>query len=346
MNLVEVKSIDCLHDVRVAVKNLSFEVSRGSLACLLGPSGCGKTTALRAIAGFHALSAGEIRIDGRVVSKPGYSLAPERRRLGMVFQDSALFPHLTVFDNVGFGIKQLESNQRRHAIRQLLQRVGLAEMERRYPHELSGGQQQRVALARALAPRPDLILMDEPFSSLDVETRERLGYEMREIFKEHGTTCILVTHDQNDAFALCDRVGVMREGKILQWDTPYRLYHEPTSRFVADFIGEGVFLPGTLIEPGTVKTGLGVISGGRDAQGARGDTFDVLIRPDDIVPDETSELVATVIRKAFKGAGILYTLRVDDGSQVLSLFPSHSDYQLGESVNIRLKADHLVAFPQ
>ena len=328
------------------VTGFSFQVEQGSLACLLGPSGCGKTTVLRAIAGFHPLISGEIWIDGHIVSKPGQSTAPEKRRVGMVFQDGALFPHLSVYDNVGFGIHKLEMDRRRQNIEKLLERVGLSEMGQRYPHELSGGQQQRVALARALAPKPSLILMDEPFSNLDVETRERLGYEVRDILKEQGITCVLVTHDQNDAFALCDRVGVMHGGRILQWDTPYRLYHEPCTRFVADFIGDGVFLPGTLVATGAVKTSLGIIQGQRKFNGDLGDVVDVLIRPDDIVPGANSDVTATVVRKAFKGPEILYTLRITDGSYVLSLFPSHADYQLGESVNIRLQADHLVAFPK
>ena len=346
MNLLEIKSIVCKHDDRVTVDDLSCNVSQGSLACLLGPSGCGKTTVLRAIAGFHPITRGEIRIGGHVMSKPGISVAPEKRRVGMVFQDSALFPHLTVYDNVGFGIKAMGADKRNQQIRQLLQRVGLPEMSQRYPHELSGGQQQRVALARALAPNPDLILMDEPFSNLDIETRERLGYEVRDIFKEQGTTCVLVTHDQNDAFALCDHVGVMREGRILQWDTPYNLYHEPATRFVADFIGDGVLLPGRLIESGVVQTGLGRIAGKSPCAGAVGDTLDVLVRPDDIVPDDLGGFGATIVRKAFKGADILYTLRTSDGVQVLSLFPSHADHRLGETVRVRLQADHLVAFQQ
>ena len=344
MQLLEVNSIECRYDTRVVVTGFSFQVEPGSVACLLGPSGCGKTTVLRAIAGFHPLDSGEIWIDGNVASKPGHSTAPEKRRVGMVFQDGALFPHLSVYDNVGFGIQKLEMEQRRSSIEKLLQRVGLTDMSQRYPHELSGGQQQRVALARALAPKPSLILMDEPFSNLDVETRERLGYEVRDILKEQGITCVLVTHDQNDAFALCDRVGVMHSGRILQWDTPYRLYHEPSTRFVADFIGDGVFLPGTLVTEGSVKTSLGVIQGQRKFNGGLGDVVDVLIRPDDIVPDINSDVSAIVVRKAFKGPEILYTLRITDGSHVLSLFPSHADYQLGESVNIRLQADHLVAF--
>lgn len=343
MKLLDIVSIVCKHDSRVTVKDLSFDVSQGSLACLLGPSGCGKTTVLRAIAGFHPLSRGEIRIRGRTVSGPGLNVAPEQRRVGMVFQESALFPHLTVHDNVAFGLKNLTIDRRRQQVRQLLQRVGLSEMAARYPHELSGGQQQRVALARALAPQPDLILMDEPFSNLDIETRERLGHEVRDIFKEQGTTCVLVTHDQSDAFSLCDHVGVMHEGRILQWDTPYNLYHEPATRFVADFIGDGVFLPGEIIASGTIETGIGRITG--DPGGARGDVMDVLIRPDDVVPATSGGFTATVERKVFKGADILYTLRTPEGCQVLSLFPSDADHQLGDRVNVQLRATHLVTFP-
>jgi iron(III) transport system ATP-binding protein len=346
MNLLEIKSIVCKHDDRVTVDDLSCNVSQGSLACLLGPSGCGKTTVLRAIAGFHPITRGEIRIGDHVMSKPGISVAPEKRRVGMVFQDSALFPHLTVYDNVGFGIKAMGPDKRNQQIRHLLQRVGLPEMSQRYPHELSGGQQQRVALARALAPNPDLILMDEPFSNLDIETRERLGYEVRDIFKDQGTTCVLLTHDQNDAFALCDHVGVMREGRILQWDTPYNLYHEPATRFVADFIGDGVLLPGRLIESGVVQTGLGRIAGKSPCAGVVGDTLDVLVRPDDIVPDDLGGFGATIVRTEFMGADIIYPLTTSDGVQVLSLFPSHADHRLGETVRVRLQADHLVAFQQ
>ena len=343
MKLLDIESIVCKHDRRVTVEDLSFDVSQGSLACLLGPSGCGKTTVLRAIAGFHRLHQGEIRIRGRTVAGPGLNVAPEQRRERMVFQESALFPHLTVHDNVAFGLKNHAADRRKQQVRQLLQRVGLPEMAGRYPHELSGGQQQRVALARALAPQPDLILMDEPFSNLDIETRERLGHEVRDIFKEQGTTCVLVTHDQSDAFSLCDHVGVMHEGRILQWDTPYNLYHEPASRFVADFIGDGVFLPGEIIASGTVETGIGRITG--KPRGARGDVMDVLIRPDDIVPADSGGFAATVERKVFKGADILYTLRTSEGSLVLSLFPSDADHELGETVNVRLQATHLVAFP-
>jgi iron(III) transport system ATP-binding protein len=342
--LLEVDEIECRFDDRPIIRGLSMSVVRGSLVCLVGPSGCGKTTVLRAIAGFHPLAAGEIRINGRTVSRRGATVAPEKRRLGMVFQDYALFPHMTVAQNVAFGLRGVSASDRRAVIRRMLDRVGLARMDERYPHELSGGQQQRVALARALAPNPDLMLMDEPFSNLDIDLRERLSSEVRDILKEQGITGVLVTHDQHDAFALGDEVGVMNEGRILQWDTPYNLYHEPCCRFVADFIGQGVFLKGTLLAPDTVETEVGIVRGNHRYDWGKGASIDVLLRPDDVVPDPDSPLRAEVVQKAFKGAEILYTLRLAGGGKILSLFPSHFDHTIGERVGIRIEADHLVAF--
>jgi iron(III) transport system ATP-binding protein len=342
---LSLRDVECGYDGRPAVRGLSTHVNPGDIVCLLGPSGCGKTTVLRAIAGFHNIDAGEIRIKGQVVSRPGATLPPERRSLGMVFQDHALFPHLTVTDNVAFGLRRQGREEKQRIVAETLELVGLAEMAARFPHELSGGQQQRVALARALAPRPDLILMDEPFSSLDVEMRERLSAEVRDILKKRGTTAVLVTHDQHEAFALGDLVGVMRDGMLLQWDTPYNLYHEPGCRFVADFIGQGVFLPGTLLAPDTVETEAGIYKGNRAYNWGKGTCIEVLLRPDDIVPDPDSPLQAVIVQRAFKGAEILYTLQLPSGGRVLSLFPSHADHAPGERVGIRVQADHLVAFP-
>jgi iron(III) transport system ATP-binding protein len=344
-DLLVVKDLACRYDERAAVRGISFNVHRGQIACLLGPSGCGKTTVLRAIAGFHPVSSGEIVINDRVVSSLSTFVPPEKRGLGMVFQDNALFPHLNAADNVGFGLRGVSAAERAARVADMLALVGLQGFEKRYPHELSGGQEQRVALARALAPQPTLILFDEPFSSLDVELRERLSTEVREILKRQGTTAIVVTHDQHEAFALGDTVGVMQEGKLVQWDTPYNLYHEPNCRFVADFIGQGVFLPGTLLAPDTVETEIGIYKGNRAYAYGRGTPIEVLFRPDDIVPDEKSELRAEVTHKAFKGAEILFTLKLASGGTVLSLFPSHADHALGERVGIRVAADHLVAFP-
>ena len=343
--ILALNDIECHYDGRFAVRGLSMRVNAGSVVCLLGPSGCGKTTVLRAIAGFHPLSAGNIWINGSAVSQPGFTLPPEKRHLGMVFQDHALFPHLDVAGNIGFGLRGITSAQKQKLVGELLEITGLNGMGERYPHELSGGQQQRVALARALAPRPDLILLDEPFSNLDIELRERLSGEVREILKQRGTTGVLVTHDQHEAFALGDAVGVMHEGKLLQWDTPYNLYHEPSNRFVADFIGQGVFLRGTLLTPDTIETEIGVHKGNRAYDWGRGAQIELLLRPDDIVPDPEGPLKAKVVQKAFRGAEILYTLRLSSGGRLLALFPSHADHAIGERVGIRVQADHLVAFP-
>ncbi len=343
--LLELKNIQCRYDGQIAVDDLSLHVRQGDIFCLLGPSGCGKTTALRAIAGFEPVSAGEILIEGECVSRPGRSLPPEKRRLGMVFQDYALFPHLDLGDNITFGLRGEDKSERRRRAEELLETVGLTGYAGRFPHELSGGQQQRVALARALAPEPRMILMDEPFSNLDVELRERLGGEVRAILKARGITALMVTHDQHEAFAIGDQIGVMREGRLLQRDTAFNLYHEPAERFVAEFIGQGAFVKGTLEAPDTIVTVLGVIQGNRAYEWPRGSMVEVLIRPDDIVADAEGPLIAKVVGKAFKGAETLYTLEMGGGERLLSLFPSHHDHAIGEQVRVRLQVDHLVAFP-
>jgi iron(III) transport system ATP-binding protein len=325
---------------------VSFEIRRGAIACLLGASGCGKTTVLRCIAGFEPLSGGEIRLGGEVVSRPGYLLAPEARRIGMVFQDYALFPHRTVAGNVGFGLNHLSRHEREARVAELLEVVGLAASGSKYPHELSGGQQQRVALARALAPRPHLLLLDEPFSNLDVELRERLSAEVRSILKQQNATALLVTHDQHEAFGFADEIGIMHAGSIQQWDTAYELYHRPGSRLVADFIGQGVLLPGVVQDAHHIGCELGVLCSDESLGFAAGDAVEVLVRPDDVLHDDASGARAEVLHKAFRGAEFLYTLRLPGGSRVLSLVPSHHNHAIGERIGIRVEIDHLVAFPK
>lgn len=341
---LELREVGKRFGTTVVVQGLSFHLAPGSIGCLLGPSGCGKTTVLRLIAGFEDVSAGEILIDGSVVSQPGRTLPPERRQVGMVFQDYALFPHLSVEQNIAFGLYRWPAAARQARVRELMELVGLAAHARAHPHELSGGQQQRVALARALAPRPELLLLDEPFSNLDVDLRERLGLELRQILKHEGMTAILVTHDQQEAFAMADEIGVMHEGRIQQWDNAYRLYHQPANRFVADFIGQGVFLPGTVLNSHQIEIELGILNGSFPSECSKGCPVDVLIRPDDIVHDDASPLLAEVVHKAFRGASILYTLRLPSGGTALSLVPSHHDHALGEKIGIRLDVDHVVAF--
>jgi len=342
--LLEVNDIECRYEQRTAVSNLSLHVNEGSIVCLLGPSGCGKTTVLRAIAGFENVHKGEIRLGEKVLSRAGYTCPPHQRNLGMVFQDYALFPHMNVCQNICFGLRDMSKVAMKTISEDLLNVVGLSELGERYPHELSGGQQQRVALARALAPNPDVILLDEPFSNLDVELRERLSIDVRNILKGQGITAIVVTHDQNEAFAIGDQIGVMHEGQILQWDTAYNLYHEPTNRFVADFIGQGVFLKGTLVAPDTINTEIGHVQGNRAYEWPAGAAVDLLLRPDDIIPDDSGNLIGRVVNKAFKGAEIMYTLQLSTGSRILSMFPSHHLHEIGDEVGIRIAADHMVAF--
>jgi iron(III) transport system ATP-binding protein len=327
-----------------AVDGLSLKLPRGDIACLLGPSGCGKTTVLRCVAGFEAVDRGVIRAHERVLSQPGKTLPPQQRRIGMVFQDYALFPHLTVAANVAFGLHALPAVERARRTAEMLDAVGLEQQHQRYPHELSGGQQQRVALARALAPQPELLLLDEPFSSLDVELRQRLSVEVRNLLKGLNTTALMVTHDQDEAFAVADLVGVMREGRLEQWDSPYDLYHRPATRFVADFVGEGVFVRGTAIDTNTVQTAIGVIRAAAHHQLTMGSVVDLLLRPDDVIHDDASELRGEICQRAFRGAEFLYSLRMPDGTRLLSLVPSHHDHQLGEHIGIRIEPDHLVAF--
>jgi iron(III) transport system ATP-binding protein len=236
-NLLNVNQISCRYDDNVIIPDLSFSVKQGQIVSLLGPSGSGKTTALRSIAGFEPIYSGEIELAGNIISTAEDSLVPEKRKVGMVFQDYALFPHLTVKDNIAFGIQDKDKSERLEKTADLLDMIKLKNYAEYYPHQLSGGQQQRVALARALAPNPVILLMDEPFSNLDAELRRSLSLEVREILKQNNITAILVTHDQTEALTVADEIGVLDEGVLQQWGTPETLRQHPANDFVAKFMG-------------------------------------------------------------------------------------------------------------
>jgi iron(III) transport system ATP-binding protein len=342
---VTVRSLAHAYGAHRVVRGMSFTLAPGRIGCLLGPSGCGKTTVLRCLAGFEPVEGGEIMLADRVVSRPGFQLPPEKRGIGMVFQDYALFPHLSVARNIGFGLTRMARPEATARVALMLELIGLAAVADAYPHELSGGQQQRVALARALAPAPDLLLLDEPFSNLDVDLRERISVEVRTILKKAGTTAILVTHDQNEAFALADEIGIMKDGTIEQWDSAYNLYHRPRTRFVADFVGQGVFLRGVAQANGRMRTELGDLAGEVPTPVPPGGAVDLLLRPDDITHDDASPWQAEVLTKAFRGAEFLYTLKLASGTRLLSLVPSHHNHAIGEKIGIRLAIDHVIAFP-
>lgn len=320
------------------VKEASFSLKQGEIGSLLGPSGCGKTTLLRAIAGFEKSTSGIILINAHRVNTPKHEIPPEQREIGMVFQEHALFPHLTVADNIGFGLSRWSRSERSQRIKELLKMIGLEGSGNRYPHQLSGGQQQRIALARALAPRPKLLLLDEPFSNLDVELRTSLARELRDILKQEQTTALLVTHDQNEAFAMADQIGVINHGQIEQWDSAYNLYHAPKTRFVADFIGEGVILQGRIDPQRRVHTEIGSAAIALSAPVDSGQQVEVLVRPDDILLNENDEakVAAEIIDKAFRGAEYLYTLKLQSGHKLLALCASHKNYNIGDKVAVIL----------
>lgn len=323
--------------VPAAVDRVSFALKAGDIGVLIGPSGCGKTSLLRAVAGLEPISHGDITIAGRRVSEPGRTVPAEKRRIGMVFQDYALFPHMSVQDNVAYGLHHLSRTNQSHRVAEVLALVGLSDYAQQAPHQLSGGQQQRVALARALAPKPDLLLLDEPFSNLDVELRERLAQDLRSILKLAGATALMVTHDQMEAFAMADTIGVMRGGVLHQWGSADSIYHQPATRFVAEFIGHGAFIPASVFRrlfPSTQAT----------TELLAVETGDVLLRADDIVHDDASAVKGEIVRKTFRGATHLYTLRLDSGHELLMLASSQHDHALGQRIGIRADVTQWVVF--
>ena len=341
---LKVENVSCNYDDEPVVRNLSFSIGKGEQACLLGPSGCGKTTVLRVIAGFQKVSGGVVSIGGKETSSGEYHVPPEERKLGMVFQDHALFPHMNVEQNIAVGLSSSSSKNRIIRVNEFLERMGLLPERKKFPHELSGGQAQRVALARSLVPSPQLLLMDEPFSSLDSDLRERMNMEVAELLSEEGITALMVTHDQNDAFAFGRELGVMRAGTLEQWSSPHEIYHRPKNRFVADFIGNGVFLSGYVEDPETIATDYVQLPFLNSERWRVGTKLDVLIRPDDIVYDPTGDKKLKVLSKSFQGSQTLYKLSAEKGVPLLALFPSHENFLIGDLVPVRFKVDHVVAY--
>ncbi len=346
MHSIIVKNVSLSYGSTDVLRDVSFNIDQGDIACILGPSGTGKTSLLRLIAGFESLHSGEIHINGVLCSDKRSLLPVEQRGVGMVFQDFALFPHLNVRQNILFGINSRPDGEKQQRLQQLVELLHIKELLDKYPHQLSGGQQQRVAIARALAPGPRVMLLDEPFSNIDVELREELAQEVRQTLKEEGVTAIIVSHNQLESFAVADRIGVINHGRLLQWDSAFNLYHRPFNRYVAEFVGQGVFIEGRVIGDTDVETELGVIKGTAPLGYPLESYLDVLIRPDDIIHDDDSAQTAIVEDKVFRGAQFLYTLALESGQRVLSLVPSHHNHQYQQPIGIRLEIDHLVVFPK
>ena len=341
-SVLELRYVSCAYETgRPAVQDISFAAREGEILCLLGPSGCGKTTILRAIAGFEPVRSGQLFLSGQLVSSPDVMIPTENRRVGMVFQEYALFPHLRVQDNIAFGLRHLARSERAARVQEMLRLTGLDGLERRYPHELSGGQQQRVALSRALVQNPVVLLLDEPFSNLDPDMTGRMRQELHDLLRRMKTTTVLVTHDHDEAFAMADRIAVLNQGRLEQFDTPEMMYHMPATPFVADFVGQADFIPGT-VSQGMVLTELGEFPDTIECKD--GTAVVVMIRPDDIhlVPMEGAH--ARVLSRQFHGSENLYTVSLPSGQIVHSSQGSTSVYQTGTTVELRVLATHTVLF--
>ena len=347
-NWLNINDISCRYDDKTVFSKLSFNLTEGHIGCLLGPSGCGKTTALRAIAGFEDIHSGSISLAGQILSQPGRSTPPEKRQIGMVFQDYALFPHLNVRNNIAFGLQKLPKSAQQERTAELLELIRMQDSANVYPHQLSGGQQQRVALARALAPKPRLILLDEPFSNLDTDLRRSLSVEVRNLLLREGTTAILVTHDQSEAFTIADQIGVMHEGRILQWGSPQQLFSHPACTFVASFVAQGQFITGRLLSTTTAATCFGTVTlepsaiAIADVDDAR---VSILLRPWQVVLSDQGPCTARVAGHQFHGAVTVTTLALPDGQQLLSHDEGLTIHPINSEVHLALRSGPLRAFP-
>ena len=342
-------SVSHSYERRQTLNGVSFTLEEGKIGCLMGPSGCGKTTVLLCIAGLERLAGGSVRLGGALISGEGSHTPPEKRKVGMVFQDFALFPHLSAANNVMFGLRRLSIAAARQRVDEMLELCGLRDLRDTYPHELSGGEQQRVALARALATKPDLLLLDEPFSRLDAALHEKLSRQVRDILKSRRQTALFVTHNQNEAFLIADIGGVINEGAICQWGEMDNLYHNPRCTFVAGFVGDGVLLDGVMRSDGAVDGALGRLRGGNGASGGLliqpGEAVKVLLRPDDVLLDVENGSPAVVEQRSFRGPTTLYSLRLASGESVMSVWPSHLSYGPGDTVSVGVQARKLIMFP-
>jgi iron(III) transport system ATP-binding protein len=338
---LSVTNLTCRYNGQAVLQNLSLPVEDNEIVCLLGASGCGKTTLLKAIAGLLPLESGGMTINGRVVVDETTWLPPEKRNIGMIFQDYALFPHLTVAENIAFGLKDWDKTRIQTKIQEMLELVHLTKLDDRYPHQLSGGQQQRVAIARALACEPDLILLDEPFSNIDTQVRHGLIKEIRRIFKAQGVTAIFVTHSREEAFAFADRLAVMNNGIIEQFGCATDLYYRPSSRFVAEFLGTGSYLPATVKNDKHLFTPFGDIEFSSEYAYQQDDSVEWLLRPQNLHVHPQIDGDGEIVEQQFMGDNCRYTVKYQGHSLVVN---SHLILNIGDKVVVNVEPHEPVVF--
>ncbi|CAH1544781.1 MULTISPECIES: ABC transporter ATP-binding protein [Vibrio] len=338
---LSIKNLTCQYDDQTVLESLSLEVEQGQIVCLLGASGCGKTTLLKAIAGLLPLSSGQMSLNCLTIDDGKNWLPPEQRNIGMIFQDYALFPHLTVAENIAFGLKNETAQQKLIKVEEMLSLVHLKGYGDRYPHQLSGGQQQRVAIARSLAYKPDLLLLDEPFSNIDTQVRHELIREIRKIFKEQGVTAIFVTHSREEAFAFADKMAVMNHGVIEQYGTASELYYQPSSKFVADFLGGGSYLVAKRISDNEYQTHLGVVEANAQQEIQVDDECALLLRPQHVQITADEESAIKVLEQHFMGDHCRYVIDVN-GDRLLAT--SAQALNVGDSVIVKVETQGVLAF--
>ena len=340
---LEIDNITLNLDGNRILDNLFLSIKEEEIISIIGPSASGKTSLLRVIAGFENIAAGKIKLNGQTVDNGVRVIEPQKRNIGIIFQDLALFPHLNCADNISFGISKLSAKEQTQRLQRLEQLLDIAKITNKFPHEISGGQQQRVAIARALAPRPEILLLDEPFSALDEELKEKLLADVKILLKEEKITTIVITHNIKEAFQLSDKIAFLNDKKIVQIDTPYNIYHKPLTREIANFCGIGSFIDGKVIDANHVLTDLGKFFGKTSAYKI-GTNVDIMIRPDDVIHDDDSTKSAQVIEKIFHGSDFLYKLKLNNGENIFCYTPSHHDHEINEVIGIKSEMDHLILF--
>ena len=340
---LNLQSVKISLDSKVILDDVNLKIDTGEIVSLMGSSASGKTSLIRSIAGFHNISSGVIQIDGQIVDDSIRRSDVAMRNVGVIFQDLALFPHLTVRENICFGLNNIDSAQQQNRAKKLEDLLDIENITNRYPNQISGGQQQRVAIARAIAPKPNLLLLDEPFSALDYELKDNLMSDIMKLIKSENITAILITHSAEEAFKMSDKIAFISNNTITQFANPYDIYHRPVSKEIANFFGISSYIKAKITDSSHINCILGDFVGMVD-QFNKDDKVDLLIRPDDIIHDDDSLFSAKVTEKTFRGSDFLYELELKDGQKIFCYAPSHHNHQVNEVIGIKLDLDHLVIF--